>query len=159
MSMIGMFGLCSKKSYDSFVNSIRDNELDEIEDLINKIDSEFESTVLELQNDKCPGEVFMALFDYFKIEMGIDVRKNMGVKKLNENWCTRTGDYDMIAFFEKEKTKLSSLAGRIDYDAVSQFVNDFFQYDYGDAGEIAFKVFHDNLGKLETNTVLIFRIC
>ncbi len=158
MSMIGSFGLCSSNNYDNLVKLIRDNHFGEANDLINNIYSELENSASKLENDKCSGEVFLAVFDYFNIVLGINVRVNIGLEELGKSWREVTGDYDMIAFLEKDIKQLLSLSDTIDYDAVSQYVNDFFQNDYGDAGRIACNVFMQNLGKLDTNTVLIFQL-
>lgn len=158
MSTIASFGLCSKSAYENFEAIIKNSQFSKAADAINKITTELDNSVPKLENNKCSGEVFLALFEYFNTVLGVNVRENMESKELGEIWRETTNDFDMIAFFEKEKIQLSALADTIDYDGVSQFINDFFQLDYGEAGRTACDVFLNNLNKLDTNTVLIFRL-
>lgn len=59
----------------------------------------------------------------------------------------------MIVFQEKET--FLNIEDDVDYDKISQFVSDFFQADYQDAGETACKILLENLRKLASEEVLI----
>lgn len=159
MSMIGDFGVCTKSSYNSLVDAIRNDQFDVMEDLIQKIYSELENSASALENNKCSGEVFLAVFHYFKTEYGMDMRDNADLKKLNENWREITGDYDMVIVTDEQKTKILSIADHIDYNKVIQFVNDFFQDDYGNAGQIACDVFFENVRNLKPDSILLWHLC
>lgn len=58
----------------------------ETQGLINKITDELENSESQLGNDKCSGEVFIALLEYFKTTLGVDVGENMDLEELGENW-------------------------------------------------------------------------
>lgn len=152
MSMTGNFGVSAKSSYDELENLIKNSKF--AEDLIKEIYNEVENSAAELENGKCSGEVFIALFHYLKTVCGIDVRCNS--KVLGEKWRDTTGDFDIIAFCEKEK--ILSLEDTMDYGELSQFINDFFQINYGNAGQIAFGVLINNLKKTGTDHILIWHL-
>lgn len=154
MSMTGNFGVCAKSTYDELENLIKNGKFTEAEDLIKEIYNEVEISTAELENGKCSGEVFIALFHYFKTACGIDVRCNP--KVLGEKWRDTTGDFDVIAFYEKEK--ILSSEDTMDYGELSKFINDFFQIDYGNAGQIAFGVLINNLKNTGTDHVLIWHL-
>lgn len=158
MSMIGNFGLCPKSNYENLLSLILSNQLDAANDLITKVHDELLNTASTLENNRCSGEIFIALFHYFKTEFEIDVRGNAESEKLNESWRKVTGDYDMISFTAKEKVQLLSLTDQIDYNTIAQFINDFFQQDYGNAGQIACDVLIENLKRLDTDNVLIWHL-
>ncbi|MDE7274548.1 MAG: hypothetical protein K2N95_16100 [Lachnospiraceae bacterium] len=158
MSMIGDFGICTKNSYNRLAEAIRNDQLDAVEELTGKLCSELENSMELMENHQCSGEVFLALFQYFKTEFGIDIYGDEERKKLNEEWREITGDYDMIVFTETEKTQFLSLADRIDYDKLAQFMNDFFQDDYGNAGQAACSVFLENLRKMKPDDVLLWHL-
>lgn len=154
MAMIGNFGLCSKSNYDELGNWMKNAKFTEAEDLIKKIYNEVENSAAKLENDKCSGEVFIALFHYLKTACGVDVRCNS--EYFGEKWRDTTGDFDVVAFYEKEQVLL--LEDTIDYDELSQFMNDFFQIDYGNAGQIACSVLFNNLKNTGTDSVLIWHL-
>lgn len=154
MSMIGDFGVCSKSNYDELENLIKNGRFVEAEDLIKEIYNEVENSAADLENGKCSGEVFIALFHYLKTACGIDVRCNS--EGFGEKWRDTTGDFDVIAFYEKEKVLL--LEDKIDYGQLSQFINDFFQIDYGNAGQIACGVLFNNLKSMGTDNILIWHL-
>lgn len=158
MSMIGCFGLCAKDAYDGLLNAVKNDRFDEASDWIMRICSELEGSAPEMEPDGCSGEVFIALFHYLKTEFGIDIRKNADLNKLGEDWREITGDYDMAVFSEQEREQLLPIADQIDFDEVTRFINDFFQTDYGNAGETACQIFFGNLGKLEAGCVLIWHL-
>lgn len=74
MSMIGVFGICSKSNYSELADLINNRKSIQTEDLIKEIYSEVENSAAKLENDKCSGEVFIALFHYLKTACGVDVR-------------------------------------------------------------------------------------
>lgn len=154
MSMAGNFGVCSKSNYDELTNLIESGKSAETEDLIKKIYNEVENSATELENGKCSAEVFIALFQYIKISYEINVWCNLEV--LGKKWRDTTGDFDVIAFYEKEE--ILSLQDTIDYRELSQFINDFFQIDYENAGQIACNILFSNLEKLGTDKVLIWHL-
>lgn len=158
MSMTGSFGLCPKNSYDSLINFIKAGQSDAAQDLVKEIWDGLEDSASMLENNRCSGEVFLALFEYFKAALDIDIRENADLKKVGENWREITGDYDMAVFTEKEKTQFLSRTDSIHSDQVTQFVNDFFQNDYGEAGQTACDVFIRNLEKLGADSVLIWHL-
>lgn len=154
MSMIGVFGICSKDNYSELVDSIKNRNASQIEGLIKEIYSELEISAATLENDKCSGEVFIALFHYLKIACGVDVR--CGMEELGEKWRNTTGDFDIIVFHEKEQ--ILSMEGTVDYNGLLQFNNEFFQIDYGDAGRIAWNVLLNNLKSTGTENILIWHL-
>ena len=157
MSMIGIFGLCQKSKYEALVKLVKNKQFKETESLVNEMNMELRESSEKMDNGKCSGEVFLALFEFFKEEYGIDVRGEAEFKETAEQWRDITGDFDMIAFQEKE-TFLNMEDG-ISYDKISQFVSDFFEADYGNMGETACKMLFDNLRKLESGEVLIWQLC
>ena len=154
MSMIGVFGICSKSNYSELADLINNRKSIQTEDLIKEIYSEVENSAAKLENDKCSGEVFIALFHYLKTACGVDVR--CGMEGFGEEWRNVTGDFDIIVFHEKEK--VLALEDTIDYDGLLQFINDFFQIDYGNAGQIAWDVLLNNLKSIGTKNILIWHL-
>ena len=130
MSMVGSFGFAKKSSYDILQTSITTECFDTAKNTIEMICSEMQDSSLEMELTTCSGEVFIALFHYFKINHGVDVRNQEDFDKLGEIWRETTGDFDIIPFTEKEREQLLSLSGTINFDKVMQFVDDFFQADY-----------------------------
>ena len=120
MSIIGNFGLCSQKDYHCLVDFIKNNQLEEAENLMQKIAEGFEESSELLNDSRCSGEVYIAVFDYLKEREGIDVRKNEDVKKVSELWRKVIGGYEMIAFAEEEKEQLLSRENTINYPDVIQ---------------------------------------
>lgn len=159
MSMIGTFGLCAQNNYDNLVSAIKDNQLDKVEDLVKKICDELENEIFTEQSNMCSGEVYIALFQYFEGEFGIDFEKNEDFNRVRESWREITGDYDIVVFSEIEKNKFLSYEDRIDHTQIQQYINEFFEEDYGNAGEIACNNFFESLRKIEKNSVLIWHLC
>ena len=122
MSIIGSFGICPKNNYRMLVELIKNNNLTEAEVLIKKIYHELKDSEEKLENP-CSGEVFIALFDYFKTALGVDVRDNI-TTDMAEKWREITDDFDIIVLCNKEQ--LLSLEDIIDYNKISQYINDFF---------------------------------
>lgn len=151
MSIIGTFGICSKSNYNELTDLIKSGESTKTEKLIKEIYSEVKNSAVKLENDKCSGEVFSALFHYLKTAYGVDVRCD--IEGIGEKWRDVTGDFDIIVFHEKER--ILALEDTIDYDGLFQFVNDFFQSDYGNAGQIAWNVLLNNLKSIEAENILI----
>jgi len=156
--MIGSFGLCKKSSYDILQTSITIDDFDTEKSSIEMICSELEASSSEKEFATCSGEVFIALFHYFETNFGISVRKKENFNKLGEIWREATGDFDMIPFTEKEQAQFLSLSGTINFDEVVQFVNDFFQADFGEAGKAACNNFFKNLKRQQPGQVLIWRL-
>lgn len=156
MSMIGSFGVCSKNNYELLVNMLNNDKFAEAENLIKEIYGELQKSEEILENNKCSGEVFIALFHYFKTVLGIDIKSNIQSGVLGEKWRDTTGDYDIAVFYEKEMLLL--LEDKIDYDEIMQFVNDFFEMDYGNVGQIACTVLLNNLKKVEADNILIWHL-
>ena len=121
MSMIGVFGICSKSNYNERADLINNGKSVQTEDLIKEIYSELENSAAKLENDKCSGEVYIALFHYLKTVCGVDIR--CGMEGFGEEWRNVTGDFDIIVFHEKER--VLALEDTIDYDGLLQFINDF----------------------------------
>ena len=158
MSLIGSFGLCKKSNYDILQTSVTTDDFNMAETAIETICNELEDSSPEMELASCSGEVFTALFYYLEINHGIDVRKQEDFDKLGEIWRNTTGDFDMIPFTEKEQTQLLSLSGTINFDKMKQFVDDFFQADFGEAGKIACDNLFENLKRLQPGYVLIWRL-
>lgn len=154
MSMIGDFGVCPKSKYDEVRNLIQKGKFVEIENLIKEIYSEVESSVTKLENGKCSGEVFIALFHYLKTAYEVNVR--CGLDCFEEKWTDLTGDFDIIVFYEKEQ--ILSLEDTIDFNELAQFINDFYQIDYGNAGQIACSVLFNNLKGVGADNILIWHL-
>ncbi len=154
MSMIGVFGTCSKHDHSELVDMIKNKNSSQIEGLIKEIYSGSEISAATLENGKCSGEVFIALFHYLKTVCGVDVRR--GMEELGEKWRSTTGDLDVLVFLEKEQ--ILALEDTIDYDGLLQFTNEFFQADYGDAGQIAWEVLLNNLKSTGAEDVLIWHL-
>ena len=154
MSIIGTFGICSKSNYNELTDLIKSGESAKTEELIKAIYSDVKNSAVKLENDKCSGEVFSALFYYLETAYGVDVRS--GIEGIGEKWRDVTGDFDIIVFHEKER--ILALEDRIDYDGLFQFINDFFQIDYGNAGQIAWNVLLNNLKSTEAENILILHL-
>ena len=154
MSMIGVFGICSKSNYNERADLINNGKSVQTEDLIKEIYNEVENSVAKLENDKCSGEVYIALFHYLKTVCGVDVR--CGMEGFGEEWRNVTGDFDIIVFHEKER--VLALEDTIDYDGLLQFINDFFQIDYGNAGQIAWDTLLNNLKSTGAENILIWHL-
>lgn len=154
MSMIGVFGICSKRQYDELADLIKNGKSAQSEDLIKEIYSEVENSVEKLENLKCSGEVFIALFYYLESVCGVDVR--CGTEEVGEKWRETTGDFDMVVFQEKEQVLV--LEDTMDHDELLQFINDFYQADYGNAGQIAWDVLLNNLKGTGTDNILIWHL-
>ena len=154
MSMIGVFGICSKSNYSERADLINNGKFVQTEDLIKEIYSEVENSAAKLENDKCSGEVYIALFHYLKTVCGVDVR--CGMEGFGEEWRNVTGDFDIIVFHEKER--VLALEDTIDYDGLLQFINDFFRIDYGNAGQIAWDALLNNLKSTGTENILIWHL-
>ncbi len=154
MSMIGVFGICSKSNYNERADLINNGKSVQTEDLIKEIYSELENSAAKLENDKCSGEVYIALFHYLKTVCGVDVR--CGMEGFGEEWRNVTGDFDIIVFHEKER--VLALEDTIDYDGLLQFINDFFQIDYGNAGQIAWDTLLNNLKSTGAENILIWHL-
>ena len=154
MSMIGVFGICSKSNYNERADLINNGKSVQTEDLKKEIYSELENSAAKLENDKCSGEVYIALFHYLKTVCGVDVR--CGMEGFGEEWRNVTGDFDIIVFHEKER--VLALEDTIDYDGLLQFINDFFQIDYGNAGQIAWDTLLNNLKSTGAENILIWHL-
>ncbi|MCI9034241.1 MAG: hypothetical protein HFJ08_09385 [Lachnospiraceae bacterium] len=154
MSMIGVFGICSKSNYNERADLINNGKSVQTEDLIKEIYSELENSAAKLENDKCSGEVYIALFHYLKTVCGVDIR--CGMEGFGEEWRNVTGDFDIIVFHEKER--VLALEDTIDYDGLLQFINDFFQIDYGNAGQIAWDTLLNNLKSTGAENILIWHL-
>ena len=154
MSIIGSFGICPKNNYRMLVELIKNNNLTEAEVLIKKIYYELKDSEEKLENP-CSGEVFIALFDYFKTALGVDVRDNI-TTDMAEKWREITDDFDIIVLFNKEQ--LLSLEDIIDYNKISQYINDFFQSDCGKIGQTAYTALLNNLRKIDDAHILIWHL-
>jgi hypothetical protein len=152
--MIGVFGICSKSNYNERADLINNGKSVQTEDLIKEIYSELENSAAKLENDKCSGEVYIALFHYLKTVCGVDIR--CGMEGFGEEWRNVTGDFDIIVFHEKER--VLALEDTIDYDGLLQFINDFFQIDYGNAGQIAWDTLLNNLKSTGAENILIWHL-
>ena len=126
----------------------------EAEDLIKDICHELENSAEKLENGVCSGEIYLALFQYFETELGVDVRN--GTERFGEIWREATGDFDVIVFHEA--APLLSLADTVDYDGLSQFAGDFFQIDCGDAAQAACDALLNNLRSLGADEILIWHL-
>ena len=78
------------------------------------------------------------------------------MESIGEKWRNITGDFDIIVFQEKER--ILALEDTIDCDVLLQFINDFFQIDYGNAGQIAWNVLLNNLKSTGTENILILHV-
>ncbi len=154
MSIIGSFGICPKNNYRMLVELIKNNNLTEAEVLIKKIYHDLKDSEEKLENP-CSGEVFIALFDYFKTALGVDVRDNI-TTDMAEKWREITDDFDIIVLCNKEQ--LLSLEDIIDYNKISQYINDFFQSDYGKIGQTAYTALLNNLRKIDDTHILIWHL-
>lgn len=154
MSMIGNFGVCPKNKYDELRNLLQEDNFTKIENLIQEIYSEVESSATKLENEKCSGEVFIALFHYLETTYEVNIRCDLDY--LGEKWRDTTGDFDIIAFYEKEQ--ILSLEDTIDFDGLAQFINDFYQIDYGNSGQIACSVLFNNLKNIGDDNILIWHL-
>ncbi len=154
MSIIGSFGICPKNNYRMLVELIKNNNLTEAEVLIKKIYHELKDSEEKLENP-CSGEVFIALFDYFKTALGVDVRDNI-TTDMAEKWREITDDFDIIVLCNKEQ--LLSLEDIIDYNKISQYINDFFQSDYGKIGQTTYTALLNNLRKIDDAHILIWHL-
>ena len=157
MSMLGIFGVCAKERYQKLKELISSDRQAEAEALIHEIQNELEDTQERFGAPPCSGEVFLPLFYYFKTELGVDVRSGTAAEGLAETWRAVTGDFDVIALCCQDQ--LLALEDTLDYNEISQYVTDFFQCDYAEAGENACKGLFSSLRKADDKTVLIWRLC
>ncbi len=157
MSIVGRFGVCQKSKYnqlDRLLKSNASNASAEAENLMKGIYSEIEASAESFENDKCSGEVFIAVYEYLKTSKRIDVRCNL--EKFGQKWREVTGDFDVIVFDEKDR--LISLGDSINDDEISQFLNSFFQMDFGNTGQIACETLFNNLKSVKEDEVLIWHL-
>lgn len=82
MSMLGTFGICPKGRYDALADLVQSGNPGEAESLIREIYNELENSAEKLENGGCSGEIFIALFHYFKAMLGMNVRS--GAERLGE---------------------------------------------------------------------------
>ena len=155
MSMIGTFGICPKDKYDALMRLIQHDGPDKAENLIKEIYRELEEPAEKLKHGQCSGEIFSALFHYVELTLGIDVRS--GLERFGEIWRETTGDFDVVVFYGAEP--LLPLADAVDFDGLSQFVNDFFQADCGEAPQAACGALLNNLKSLSADEILIWHLC
>ena len=73
-----------------------------------------------------------------------------------EKWREITDDFDIIVLCNKEQ--LLSLEDIIDYNKISQYINDFFQSDYGKIGQTAYTALLNNLRKIDDAHILIWHL-
>lgn len=156
MSMIGSFGLCPKEKYEKLVELIEKDALDAADAVINEISEELAKSEGALENDQCSGEVFLALFDYFSTTFGVHIRGGPVQGRICEKWQEATGDFDLAAL--RDKDRLLFLEKAIDCEKLSQFISDFFQADYGEAGKTAYEVLFSNLRKTGEDSILIWHL-
>lgn len=154
MSMIGMFGVCPQSHYHQLANLLKSEDSGETEKLMKEIYSEVEASAEKLANNQCSGEVFTALFCYLKTTYGIDFWR--GREAFREKWTAVTGDWDAVVFHEKEQ--LSALENTMDFGELQQFINEFYQADYGDSGQTAWNVLLGNLKRTGPEQVLIWHM-
>lgn len=152
--MIGMFGVCPQSHYNKLTDMLENKNFAGTEKLMQEIYSEVEASAEKLANDQCSGEVFTALFCYLKTTYGIDLRR--GREAFREKWTAVTGDWDAVVFHEKER--LSALEDMMDFGELQQFINDFYQADYGDSGQTAWNVLLGNLKRTGPEQVLIWHM-
>ncbi len=156
MSMIGNFGICPKSNYNHLVNLLEKNPSPETDAFIEEIYSILQESEGNLENDKCSGEVFLALFDYLKTAHGIDVHNNIVAESFGEKWRAATEDYDIVVFNEKDP--ILSLENAINYNELAEYINDFYQTDYNNAGQTACSVLFRNLKSAKEDEVLIWHL-
>ncbi len=156
MSMIGNFGLYSKDKFDEILKQINNTPAD-TGALLTEIHDNLDESSNKLMNGRCSGEIFIALFQYFKEAHGMDVREKMASAGLIESWLETTGDFDIVVFYEKEK--LLSLENTLNYDEISQYINEFYEADCQDAGRAACEAFFHNLKETAEDKVLIWHLC
>ena len=152
MSIIGDFGLIEKSSFDLLLNKIEIN-VDETVSCINAILKEAKESAGLMVDNECPGEVYSAMFEYFEQKKGISIR---GQNNYGEIWREVTEDFDVIIMTEELKKQLN--IKQEDYSSFGEFLNDFYQMDFGEMAEIALKSFESNLDKLSNENALVFRL-
>ena len=86
-----------------------------------------------------------------------DTQERFGAEGFAETWRAVTGDFDVIALCCQDQ--LLALEDTLDYSEISQYVTDFFQCDYAEAGENACKGLFSSLRKADDKTILIWRLC
>lgn len=156
MSMIGEFGLCQRKTYENFVSLLKDHSLNELEAAVNNIQKELEQTSSELMNDKCSGNVFIALFEYFEEKLNIELHDEFHGSIHEEAWLNITGDLDFIVF--SENLKYLVLGQAINRDEICQYVSEFYQEDCGEAGKEGCQCFFANLERADSDNLLIYHL-
>lgn len=156
MSMIGNFGVCPKSDYNHLVNLLEKNQSPEADAFIEEIYSILQKSEENLANNKCSGEVFLALFDYFKTTHEIDVHNNVTVESFGEKWRAATEDYDIVVFDKKEP--ILSLENTINYNKLAEYINEFYQTDYDNAGQTACRILFSNLKSTKEDEILIWHL-
>lgn len=133
MSMIGFFRTCARGSFEELADLIKSGATAEADNLISKMLDEMELSVGAPETAGCSGEVFTALFRYLQTVCGVDIRR--GTEAVGDAWRSATGDFDVVVFHEKEQ--VLALEEAMDFEGLSRFLCEFFQADYGTAGQTA----------------------
>lgn len=158
MSMIGAFGLCAEEKYSALAAAAGKGETERAGELIQELCGEWQASAPQMKNDLCAGEAFIALFHYLKAAFGLDLRQEAGPQGAEALWRSQTGDLDIIAFSERNRAQILSLAERTNQAELDRFVCDFFESDYGDAGWLAWDVLLSNLRRLKNGETLVWRL-
>ncbi len=91
-------------------------------------------------------------------EFGLDLRQEAGPQGAEALWRSQTGDLDIIAFSERNRAQILSLAERTNPAELDRFVCDFFESDYDHAGRLAWDVLLSNLRRQKNGETLVWRL-
>lgn len=154
MSMIGIFGTCARSSFEELAVLIQNGAPGEADSLISRMLDEMESPAGAMEAAGCSGEVFLALFRYLQTVCGVDVRS--GMEAVGEAWRGATGDFDVVVFREGEQ--VLALEKAMDFQGLSRFICEFFQADYGTAGQTAWDALVRSLKGTGADRLLVWRL-
>ena len=154
MSMIGIFGTCARGSFEELADLIQNGAPGEADSLISRMLDEMESPAGAMEAAGCSGEVFLALFRYLQTVCGVDIRR--GTEAVGDAWRSATGDFDVVVFHEKEQ--VLALEEAMDFEGLSRFLCEFFQADYGTAGQTAWDALVRSLKGTGADRLLVWRL-
>ena len=142
MSMIGAFGLCAEEKYSALAAAAGKGETERAGELIQELCGEWQASAPQ----------------YLKAAFGLDLRQETGPQGAEALWRSQTGDLDIIAFSERNRAQILSLAERTNPAELDRFVCDFFESDYDHAGRLAWDVLLSNLRRQKNGETLVWRL-
>ena len=154
MSIIGTFSLCPREGYEVLVRQVSEGRTEEARETVLRLR---EALTPAPEGETCSGVVFTALFTYFQTVLDTNLWGDAQEGGLGALWRETAGVFVMTAFLWPDRERLLALAESIPEEALTAFVNDFFQDNMGPSGRIALETLCRGLRALTPETVLIFQ--